>query len=145
MMSMNELLDQISADQATIQDSIGTDERGLPMMLPTMWMIPLEVLVRCTVFGYVATWIEGDFIWRTECQPEGDAERERLEAAGFEASYDERDIAKYADEVSSNLDECLKVWANMSEVDQTTLERRGRGETREQVKALAKKFLKELM
>ena len=138
MMSMNELYDQIDTYYETIQDSKVTDERGL--MTP---MAPLEVLVRHSVLWEVARWIEEDFV---ACLGHGPiAVQERLEAAGLEASYDERDIAHFAEEVWHVLGWLGHDWARSGDLSDTTLERRGRGETREQVTALAKKFLKELM
>ena len=66
--------------------------------------------------------------------------QEALEAAGFEASYDERDIAHFTEEVCHD-----DVWAYSGDLSDTTFERRGLGETREQVWKLTKAFLEELM
>jgi hypothetical protein len=138
MMSMNELYDQIDTYYETIQDSKVTDEGGL--MTP---MAPLEVLVRHSVLWEVARWIEDDFV---ACFYHGPiAVQEALEAAGFEASYDERDIAHFAEEVWHDLWWLGDDWARSGDLSDTTLERRGLGETREQVWKLTKAFLEELM
>jgi hypothetical protein len=146
MMSLNELQDQISADEKVLTDSIVTDEKGRR----TPPMAPLEVLVRYTVFLAIDEWIEYDFGMRTIMVYKGETERdrqerERLAAAGIFACYDEYDIAELAKFASSDLDPCLNMWSNNFEANDCTLKERGLGETREQVEALAKKFLAELM
>lgn len=146
MMSTDELYDQINADEKVILDSIGTDEKGWP----TPPMAPLEVLVRYTVFGEVYGLIDDDYFnihtdMRAFWECESEEERVRLEAACIDATYDEYDVAEFAASFSGGLDACLDGWTSSGELSDIPLERRGLGETREQVKTLAEKFLEELM
>ena len=82
---------------------------------------------------------------RVDSESESDDEGEGLEDAGIEASYEAYDVAEFAEDVLDSFDTCLFNWASEGEVSDTTLRRRGLGETREQVRELAKEFLNELI